>query len=168
MCDAEPDSIPVGIDGCSAPNFGLPLSKLAIGFQRLAAGTAPAPEMAAAVQKIRDAMLAFPEMISGEKRFDLALARSFPGNLVCKVGAEATEAIGLTDPSIGICVKIHDGSWRALGAVVVEILRQLGILGEIERYPELVPHLRPEVKNNRGIVTGHVIPDFRLREVLNA
>ena len=72
-------------------------------------------------------MLEFPEMVSGEKRLDLDLARSYPGNIICKIGAEALEGIGFSDDKIGIAVKIHDGANRALGPVIVETLRQLGI-----------------------------------------
>ena len=76
VLEFDADNAPMGIDGCSAPNYALPLKNLALGFLRLA--TAVDGPLA----RIASAMRAFPEMVSGEKRFDLALARAFANNAV--------------------------------------------------------------------------------------
>src|SRR6266853_3580203 len=51
-----------GIDGCSAPNFALPLSQLALAYARLAAG------QSAALQAVRFAMMRHPDLVSGTAR----------------------------------------------------------------------------------------------------
>jgi L-asparaginase II len=110
-------------------------------------------------------MTSYPIMFSGLKRIDYALMRSFPGNIICKGGAEALQAIGFTDPHIGIVVKIHDGGARAVGAVVVETLRQLGLISSFDDFPFLKQYQNPEVRNNAGLLTGNVHPVFTLRKV---
>src|SRR5256885_8006829 len=56
-----------GIDGCSAPNYAVPLARLALAYARLAA---PAPDAVYgdAPEILARAMTAHPEMGSGERR----------------------------------------------------------------------------------------------------
>lgn len=162
-CEYPLEKVFYGTDGCSAPNFPLPLSKLATAFGRLAAGKGVGSIKGEFVMRIRDAMFEYPKMVSGEGRIDYELARTLPGNLICKIGAEAIEGIGLMKEGIGIAVKVHDGNFRALEPVLVEVLRQLGVLSKRdEDLPYLKKFIRPSVYNVRGIPTGEIIPDFRL------
>lgn len=154
--DFDADKAPTGVDGCSAPNYALPLKNLALGFLRLANAT-DGP-----LARIASAMRAYPEMVSGEKRFDLALARAFANNAVCKVGAEAVQGIAFREPQLALVVKITDGGTRALYAVCLEALNQLGLLDGID-LGELKKMVRPQVKNHRGIITGEIIPEFTLK-----
>ncbi|HWR83873.1 MAG TPA: asparaginase [Candidatus Deferrimicrobium sp.] len=162
-CSYPVERISTSIDGCSAPNFPLPLKHLALGFMRLAGGSVDG-SLGEALSRVRAAMTAHPEMVSGEKRLDLALMRSFPGNLVSKGGAESIEGIGLADPPLGIAVKIHDGNNRALGPVCVAVLKQLGLVPDISKFPYLQALEMPEVRNYRRTVTGRIVADFQLHE----
>ncbi|MBD3404449.1 asparaginase [candidate division GN15 bacterium] len=162
-CEYEPEKLGVAIDGCSAPVFSMPLINLARGFQKLAAGAGVDEAEQAAATRIRDAMCAHPIMVSGERRFDYDLARSMPGRVVCKVGAEAVQGIGLVDPPIGIAVKVLDGGTRARDPISVEVLRQLGIIDKIEDFPYLKGYDRPEIRNYRKLLTGHIVPTFTLK-----
>ena len=165
FCEYPISKMAAGIDGCSAPNYPLSIRSLARGFQKLATLDTNDLLIRPGLERIRSAMYAHPEMVSGEGRFDLALMSSYPDNALAKVGAESVEGVGLADPPMGIAVKIHDGNTRALGTVVVEVLKQLGILTNISDVPKLLPYDRPEVRNVRDIITGHVIPEFKLRKV---
>lgn len=164
MCEYPPENIKVGIDGCSAPVFAVPIKNLALGFKKLASGEGRTPEYTAAARRIREAMTTHPVMVSGEGRLDYDIKRSFPGNAVCKIGAEAIEGIGFTDPPLGICVKILDGNQRALGPVCVEVFKQLGIIKNIDDYPLLKRYINPEILNYRKLVTGNIVCDFKLRK----
>ena len=164
FCEYPENGMPCGVDGCSAPNYPLSLKAMALGFMKLTNLKTSDTELKTALSRVREAMYAYPEMISGEMRFDYDLARSFPNNMICKVGAESIEGIGLADPPLGIAVKIHDGNRRALAPVCIEVLKQLGIIKDIKDYPYLVPNEKPEVINNREIVTGHVVADFKLKK----
>lgn len=164
FCEYPIDKMSTSIDGCSAPNFPLPLVNIARAFMKLANLDTDDLLFRAAITRIRDAMREYPEMVSGRGRLDLALMQSFPDNIVCKVGAEAIEGIGLVDPPVGIAVKIHDGNWRPMGAICVEVLKQLDIIDKIEHFDYMKKHEQPDVRNARGIVTGRMVPSFRLRK----
>src|SRR5262249_45067320 len=92
-CELPPGSLVSAVDGCSAPTYAVPLAALAVGFKNLALGAGSAT-LAPALARVRDAMQAEPVLVSGEGRFDYDLARSFPGNVVNKGGAEAILGIG--------------------------------------------------------------------------
>ncbi|UCD63674.1 MAG: asparaginase [Candidatus Zixiibacteriota bacterium] len=163
-CEYDLKKMPYAVDGCSAPNYPLPLLNLALGFMKLANHRGETPEVVAAARCVKEAMTTHPFMVSGDKRLDYDLKRSFPGNAVSKIGAESIEGIGFSNPPLGIAVKVHDGNFRALGPVVVEVLRQLGIIGNIDDFPLLRPYERPDVRNSRGIVTGQVVAEFMLKK----
>lgn len=163
-CEVEPQSLLLGIDGCSAPNFALSLSSMAVGFKNLATATAATAGGAALVQ-IRDAMLAHPLLVSGERRLDYDLSLAFPGRAVAKGGAEGIQLLAFAEPALGIAIKILDGAARALGPVVVETLKQLGLLDDLSRFPSLQRHERPSVTNARGLITGEIRAEFELERV---
>ncbi|UCD17313.1 MAG: asparaginase [Candidatus Zixiibacteriota bacterium] len=165
MYEYPKEDIVISIDGCSAPNFGMPLRQTAIAFRRLANAEGSNVVASGVLRKIKSAMKTHPEMFSGEGRFDLALMRSFSGNIICKCGAEAIQGIGFSDPPIGIAVKIHDGNARALYPVCVEVLRQLGLVTDIDPLPHLRAFHKPEVRNVSKRHTGYIIPEFTLKKV---
>jgi L-asparaginase II len=145
-----------GIDGCSAPNYAVPLAGLARAYARLAAASDD-PVYAGAPRLLAESMLAHPEMVSGEGRNDLALMRTGRGDWVTKIGAEGVQAIGVRSRGWGIAVKVADGAKRGLHPATVEVLDQLGLLDAGQR-AELAPWREPTVKNYRGTVTGAVRP----------
>lgn len=164
-CEFPDEKMGRGTDGCSAPNFSMPLYNFALGFKKLANNEGESTSIIGAVKRIRGAILAYPEMVSGEGRFDLDFMRSIPNNMVCKIGAESVEAFGLSDPAIGVAVKIHDGSTRALGAVCIEVLRQLGVMETPVEIKSLVKHVKPEIRNARKLLTGTIEVDFELKKL---
>ena len=152
---AERDLV-AGIDGCSAPNYAVPLDRLAFAFARLAAGQDDV-RYGAAPTLLAAAMTAHPEMVSGERRNDLALMRAGRGDWVTKVGAEGVQAIGIRSKSWGVAIKVVDGSARGLHPATVSVLDQLGLLDAAQR-SELAAWRSPEIRNYRGLVTGRVEP----------
>ena len=149
-------SLVAGIDGCSAPDYGVPLARLALAFARLAAADSDA-EYGRAPAILAEAMTAHPEMVSGEGRNDLALMGAGRGDWVTKIGAEGLQAIGVRSRGIGIAVKVADGAKRGLHPATVEVLDQLGLLDAGQR-AGLAPWREPWVRNYRGTVTGQVRP----------
>ena len=143
-----------GIDGCSAPNYAVPLSGLARAFARLASAGND-PDYGDAPRTLADAMTAHPEMVSGSLRSDLALMQAGRGDLVTKIGAEAVQAIGVRSAGIGIAIKIADGHKRALYPTIVAVLEALRLLDGPAR-AALAPWGRPRLRNARGLVTGEV------------
>jgi L-asparaginase II len=141
----------------------MPLRNLAVGFKNLLRGRVSAPDPALA--RIRDAMQAEPYLVSGERRLDLDLAGAFGARVVAKSGAEAVLAVGFREPELGIAVKVVDGGERAIGPILVEVLKQLGLVTTLEAFPALTRHERPPLFNLRKIRTGELVADFRLERV---
>jgi L-asparaginase II len=157
------DRLVSGVDGCSAPNYAVPLSRLAHAFARLATADID-PDYGRAPRTLADAMSAHPEMVSGERRNDLALMRAGRGDWVTKVGAEGVQAIGIRSRGWGIAIKVADGNARGLHPASVAVLDQLELLDEAAR-AALSGWARPPVKNYRGIVTGDIRPAVVLDKV---
>jgi len=162
-CEFPAEQIATGIDGCSAPNFSMPLRYLAIGFKNLASGQAADAPTRTALQRVKEAMTGEPYLVAGRKRFCYDFMRSFPQDGVTKLGAESIQGVGLTDPPIGIAVKVADGGIRALGPICVHALKQLGLIRFDLSSSPLAAYESPEVLNARGLVTGRIVVDFRLR-----
>lgn len=155
-CEVEPASLLLGTDGCSAPNFALPLRNLAVGFKNLAIADD------AARSRVCAAMLAHPLLVSGERRLDYDLSLAFPGRVVVKGGAEALLLLAFREPALGVAIKVIDGAARALGPILVEALKQLGLIDDIAKFPTLSRYEAPAITNARRLKTGEVRADFRL------
>lgn len=148
-------SLVAGIDGCSAPNYALPLASLARAFARLAAAADDEAGYGKASRTLRNAMIAHPEMVSGEGRSDLKLARAGRGDWVPKIGAEGVQAIGVASAGVGIAIKVADGNKRGLHPATVAVLDQLGLLDAAGR-EALAPLRGPVLHNYRGMPVGRL------------
>lgn len=181
MCRLPVQDVGLGTDGCSAPNFAVPLYNAALAMARLCDPRALPEARAAACRKVTSAMTTHPEMISAYGEFDEQLMRAGAGQIVCKRGAEGYQMIGLMpgvlspdSRGIGIALKVADGdpsrtaldlthSTRVRPAVALEILHQLGVLSSEQEQALAVFGPVKEVRNHRGIVTGQSRPVFELR-----
>jgi len=148
------EQLVAGVDGCSAPNYAVPLSRLALAFARLATAEVDA-DYGRAPKTLADAMTAHPEMVSGERRNDLALMQAGRGDWVTKVGAEGVQAIGIRSRGWGIAIKVADGNARGLHPATVAVLQQLDLLDEAAK-KGLARWSHPLVKNYRRVVTGDI------------
>jgi L-asparaginase II len=155
-----PEDFKMGIDGCSAPNYALPLAKLAYGYARLASG-AQDPEFGESFATLSTAMTTHPELVSGTGRNDLAFMRAGRGDWVSKVGADGVQVIGSKSRGEALAIKISDGNKPALFAATVELLDQLGWLDDAQRQ-ELAPWRAREIINARGLRVGERLPVFQL------
>jgi L-asparaginase II len=180
MCQHPVNEVQLGIDGCSAPNFAVPLYKAALGMACLCDPRQLSAERASACRKITSAMTTHPEMVSAYGEFDEQLMRAGEGKIVCKRGAEGYQIIGLLpdvlrpgSPGVGIALKVSDGdparadldltqSARVRPAVTLEVLRQLGALSS--KQAEVLASFGPvkPIKNHRGTLTGRSRPVFEL------
>jgi L-asparaginase II len=154
-------AMPTGLDGCSAPNYALPLSRLAHLYARLGQGAAD-PRLGAPMGDLFDAMTGHPHLVSGEARSDLAYMQAGAGDWVSKIGADAVQTIGVRSAGLGIAIKIADGATRALQAATFSVLDQLDLLDARQR-ALLEPYREPVLKNVRGSTVGQVRPVFTLR-----
>lgn len=176
MCDLPAEKVLVGIDGCSAPTFAVPLRNAALAFARLCDPTGLPERRAAALRKIYHAMTSYPEMVAGPDRFDTLLMQHSSGKVVSKGGAEGYQAMGIApgafgphSPALGITYKVIDGDseGRARPVVALTILRQLGVLNESQLAALSHFDARP-LSNWRHIQIGEIRPAFRLPTPANA
>ncbi len=142
-----------GTDGCSAPTYAMPLARLAQAYARLATADVDA-DYGEAPRRLADAMRAHPEMVSGEGRMDLALARAGRGDWLPKSGAEGVQTIGVRSRGWGIAVKVADGNPRGLQPAVVAVLDQLGLVDAPAR-AALAAFEAPVQRNYRQLPTGN-------------
>ncbi len=176
MCGLELDKIELGIDGCSAPNFAVPLVNAALGMARICDPRDLSEARAVACKKITAAMTAHPEMVSNHGEFDCELMKIGAGRLITKRGAEGFQIIGLMpgvygEKGVGIAFKVADGdasrmndalesSARVRPAVTLEILRQLNVLNESQLKSLAKFGPGKILKNYAGLVTGKSQPVF--------
>lgn len=150
----------MGIDGCSAPNYAMPLSRLAYGYARLASG-ARDTEFGESFAALGEAMTAHPELVSGTGRNDLAFMRIGCGDWVTKIGADGVQVVGSKSRGEALAIKIIDANKPALFAATVEALDQLGWLDDIQR-AELEVWRARNIVNARGLLVGQRLPAFAL------
>jgi L-asparaginase II len=177
----EPGQIHVGIDGCSAPNFALPLINTALAFARLCQPDGLSEKRVETCRLITKAMLTYPDMIGGPDNFDTYLMQAAQGRVVCKGGAEGFQAFGIMpeaikpgSPALGVAFKISDGDLKGHNfpagdprghvrpAVALEILRQLGVFEaqDLEKLADFGPGF--PVENWRKLRVGWASPCFTL------
>ena len=115
-------------------------------------------------------MTAYPQLIGGtSERLDTEVMRAAPGRIISKVGAEGVYTAGILPcerwPNrLGLALKIEDGDdKRARPTVVVESLRQLGVLFD-ESLEAVSRYAFFPVQNRRGDVTGEIHASFELRK----
>jgi len=149
-----------GTDGCSAPNFAMPLRRLAHAYARIASDDDPA------LQALFYAMTRHPDLVSGTARTDLALMDTGRGDWVCKIGADGMQTIGVRSRGLGIAVRIAGGSTWALHAATVDVLHQIGLLDD-PGASALAPYFRPDIRNARGTRTGLTQPLFTLPRLVS-
>ena len=180
MCKLPVEQVELGTDGCSAPNFAVPLYNAALAFARMCDPRELPEERAQACRKITSAMTAFPEMVSGYGEFDEQLMKAGKGRIVCKRGAEGYQIVGVLPGTrgaeslgLGIAIKVSDGDASRMGmnlessnrvrpAVTIEILRQLGVLSPEQEQALAAFGPQKSITNHREIVTGMSRPVFRL------
>ena len=177
MCGIDKEKVELGVDGCSAPNFAVPLFNAALGMAHLCDPRTLSEARATACKKITSAMTTHPEMVSNYGEFDCELMKVGEGRIITKRGAEGFQIIGLMpgvygENGVGITIKVTDGdasrmndelesSSRVRPAVTLEILHQLKVLNgkQLQSLAEFGPI--KQIKNHRGIVTGESHPVFQ-------
>jgi len=174
MCGVEKDAISIAIDGCSAPNFAIPLINTALAYARLCDPQDFSDTRAKACRSITSAMTRHPFMVGGPNRFDTQIMEATSGRILSKAGAEGYQALGImagglgtNSPALGIAFKISDGDLknRARPAVALEILDQLNALTIEEKtaMQSFGPSL--SIENYRGIEIGFTRPTLKLNTI---
>jgi L-asparaginase II len=169
----SPSLLRISVDACGLPTYAFPLREVARAFALLADPSAVASRdqragIAAALVRVRDAMLANPEMSSGSRgRLDASVMKTLPGRIVSKGGAEGLRGFAiLPSPghaASGVALKIEDGNGhdRASQAASIETLKQVGVL-DAAALRELARFQRPADLDPRGATAAEAVAEFEL------
>ena len=176
-----PEKLRTAIDGCGVETYAFPLRQVAQAYALLAdpaavAAKDPRSALTGPLTRIRDAMLANPEMIGGRHdRLDTSLMKAAEGRVISKAGMEALRGLAILPGArvgtqgkgaSGMAIKIEDGDGydRGTWAASVEALRQAGALdGQALRV--LARYHKPTILDPHGRVGAEAIAEFQLAPV---
>jgi L-asparaginase len=136
--DLDPATIPTAVDGCGVLTFALTLERAARAYARLRGLDGG--------ERVISAMRARPDLLRGPVALDVRLVQVLDG-WVAKGGAEGILCAASPD-GVGLCLKVEDGSFRALAPAAAHVLARLGVdadaLGGLE------------ITNSRGEPVGEL------------
>ena len=159
------EEIILGTDGCSLPTFAAPVRAFAASYAALAAPElvpdGAGREHALALNRLRDAMTAYPVNVSGEGNLVATIMEVSEGRVAAKSGAEGLLCLAVPERGLGIAIRIADGTFRTHAVATVSALEQLGILDNAMRQEILARHT-PEIRNHNDLLVGEIRPVFRL------
>lgn len=159
VTDTDLSGVLPGVDGCSAPNWPVPLDKLAVGFARIVGGTGFAAARHATFERLLQACWAHPQAMAGPSRFETRVLERFKGDVFIKLGAEGVCCGGSRSAGIGFALKVDDGAGRAAEVATRAILARLVAGAEDLAEPEIL-------HNAAGIAVGDVRAGQALMSVL--
>jgi len=142
--------LPYGVDGCTVPNFAVPLKSLARAMAQFADTSALPQTRAAACRRIAAAMNGHPDLVGGTGRFCTMLMRENPG-LAVKTGAEGVYVGIVPELGLGAALKIDDGAGRASETAMAALLIALGAINDSGAAASFA---RAPVLNTRGATIG--------------
>jgi L-asparaginase II len=156
LCDQTVESLRIGVDGCGIPVFATPLRNAALAFSRIATLEGIDPRDARALRVVRDAMIAFPQYVSGTNEFDTALMQAADGRIAAKSGAEGVHGLADLASGTGMVLKVVDGASRACAPAALEIARSLQLL-DARALQQLQSFARPATYNRAGTRVGEIV-----------
>ena len=142
-----------GIDGCSAPNHAVSIRGMARAMATIAAAD-DSTTRGAAMVRLREATMAYPELVANTNRACTHLMRAGKGRVSVKTGAEGYFIAIIPEMGLGVALKIMDGTTRAAECTMAAILCRLGVLDAND--PLVSRYANPTLKNFAGLVTGEM------------
>ncbi len=155
------DSPGFGVDGCSAPNFATTMEGMARAMAFFACADNGGSRRQSAAARLREAMVAHPDLVAGEGRACTELMQAMGGKVAIKTGAEGVFVAMLPEQELGIAVKIEDGGKRAAECVIAALLVRYGVLQA--DHPATQKRMDAVIRNWSGRATGIIRPADTLR-----
>ncbi|MEM7208075.1 MAG: asparaginase [Pseudomonadota bacterium] len=157
LADIESRNLPWNYDGCGIPVVAMPLRAVATAFARFAAPDDLSAARADASARIADAVAAQPFMVAGNGRLCTELMKITGRRVAVKTGAQGVFTASIPDMSLGVALKIDDGSTVASEVALIATLQHVNALSADET-EELRNHAQPAIHNTRDVLTGHSAP----------
>ena len=152
MSGVDLASMPVAVDGCTAPAVALPLGPLATAFARIADPTRLPAERALAAQRLDAAVKAEPLYVAGTGRSCTALIGAAAGAASVKTGAEGVYVAAISSLGLGVALKIDDGAARASETAIAAVMQALGVVDAAD--PAIHALLQADIPNSVGEAVG--------------
>ena len=145
--------IALGVDGCTATAFALPLQAMALAYARFGVSG----DLAA--RTLRQAMATHPILIAGRDRVCTDLSAATQGAILAKVGADGIHCAAVPQAGLGIALKVEDGDMAsspvALLALLAQVEARLGLPVSLADPPLSVKrHMALPTVNTRGQEIG--------------
>ncbi|MDL2407717.1 asparaginase [Rhizobium calliandrae] len=144
-----------GTDGCSIPNYAVPLRNLAHGFAKMATGNGLEPARAKASRRLFEACMAEPFYVAGTGRACTKLMQIAPGRIFAKTGAEGVFCAAVPEQGVAIAVKADDGNGRAAEVMVSATLARFFERGS-DVHAGLAAMANKALSNWNGIHVGDI------------
>jgi L-asparaginase II len=157
MADVDMHQLPWSYDGCGIPVIAMPLQSMASAFARMAVPDDLSADRSDAVDRITAAIAGNPFMVAGSGRLCTEVMQLTGRRVIVKTGADGVYTAALRDKSLGIALKIDDGTTAAAEVTLLALLNHLGAL-HTDELEALAARGRMPITNTRGVVTGHREP----------
>ena len=151
--ETKVDDQNTGIDGCSAPIFAFTVEKQAIAYAKLVNPTGFPEDIQKACKTVVDAVINYPLMIAGTKRYCTELMQICGNSIVGKTGADGVYCLAIPEKKWGITIKIDDGKMGPQYNVAQALLQENNLIGKDE-IEGLVQYVTNENKNFGGMKFG--------------
>lgn len=157
MAGIDMAGLPVGIDGCSVPNWAIPLENLAFAFAQFGAGKDMPAARRTACDRIMEAVFSDPFMIAGTGRYCTEMTQFLGDRVFLKTGAEGVFCAAVPSMQIGIALKCDDGASRGAEMLLTAVLDKIGVFkqGELE---DAARFLCVPVLNRNNMHVGDIRP----------
>lgn len=152
--EMDANELVVGVDGCSAPIFGMPLYNQALAYKNLVASEKFGSEkLTASCNRIVEAIARNPQMIAGTKRYCTDLIAVTKGRIIGKTGADGVYSLAIPHKKWGIAIKVDDGKMGPQYQIAHELLQELELISK-EEAQQLEAYGNVRVKNYAGNEVG--------------
>ena len=151
----------IGIDGCNVPQYAFPIDNLTNAMVNLINKRDTKNEYSKAVCALLNAIVKYPLLIGGKKRFDSEVIKHTQGRIFCKGGAEGVLLFVDTSKNIGGVIKIEDGNERAIPPLAMKIFFKLKLLSSDEKR-NLIKWTDPILYNHAKEMIGKIIAKIML------
>ncbi len=136
-----------GWDGCGIPAYKLPLESMAVAMAQFG--------QTESQKKILKALRNESYYLAGKSRLVTELIEVTKGRILAKDGAEGVAVLCIPKKSLGIALKVHDGSHRVLEILIAQFLNHYKLL-ESEEKLQLQTYIDGCIFNSTNQIVGHI------------
>lgn len=153
LSETSKEAIHMGMDGCGAPIYAVPLKNMAISFLKFAV-----PELIddqstrSAVTKIGNVMNAHPNIVASHDFICSTLLED--PNIIAKGGAQGVYCLSLRKEKISIALKVLSGTELLWPLIVAKILKKINY-SNVDTINRLLKLKSQEINSDAGEVIGH-------------